>query len=221
MNKLVAICSLIAPVLSAAPLCTTFSSTPPTANSTGVIPYSAWAAPGFSCSFGDKTIAAIDPGAAPADTSLTIANQPLPGMANYIVTFNGSFIAPYILAYNIFIDATAPSPAPPGTLISNVGLDENAPAIGATAQVTTTVRTGSQAGPVVGTLTVTPSAKPAPAPTNATSLFVSNAFTGTGAVSFSDAFTQTLGVPEPASMILIGSGLALASLALRRRRSLR
>src|SRR5512133_2607696 len=123
MKKLFLLCSLTmiaAAALSAAvPACSTFGNP---------IPYATWTSAGFACIAGDKTVSNFTSTNAPTNTDLNVFVQG----SNYIVTFGGSFTAAFSVSYIITV---APS-APAGTFISAVGLDENAPAMGATAQVT-------------------------------------------------------------------------------------
>ncbi len=145
----------------------------------GPIVKAVWSAPNFSCTVGDKTLSNFNNTSAPDATNLRVFVQG----ANYIVTFNGNFTAPFSVGYDITVDPSS------GNFISAVGLDENAP-VNTTAQVVKTVKTTGGAN--LGTLTVLPSAKPLPLFLHQTALRITDAFSGAGAVSFSNAFVQGL-----------------------------
>lgn len=213
------ICLLGAFAVQAAPIlappvaqCSTLGTGSPT-NLT--FAYTAWSSANFACEQQDKIYSNFAPGAIPTDTTLSIQLQPLGGADFHTVTFNGSFMANFLVSYDIAIDLIQS----PKALITRVTGDLSNPSNLGTPSNLKTVFT--EAGATVGSLTSVPGNPGSTIVTSATALHVTDQYTANGgaAVSLSNTFREDLNaVPEPLSYALVGGGfLFLASLRRIRR----
>lgn len=200
------------PVLAPpAPPCSSFG-TGPENNLT--ITNGLWTLPNFFCQQDDKIFSnfAIT-GGLPATTTLRLQEQTIGAVDFHILTFDGNFLAPFQVSYDIAVDLTM---SPTNRIVRVSGDLSNPTRIG-DPQALKAIYT-SPGGVFLGSVSTFPFLPGVPLTVNETALHVVDSYfpNGGGVVSISNTFAQAE-IPEPGVALLVGSGFVLLALKLKRK----
>jgi hypothetical protein len=160
----------------------------------------------------DKIFSNFAQAGVPLFTSLELQTQTIGAVEFHIVTFNGNFLSPFVLSYDIAVDLTM---HPLRRIVRVSGDLSNPTRLGGPNVIKDIYRSG---GPFIGSVSSFMLNPGTPLALNETAVHVNDTYLpgGGAAVSISNTFAQA-DVPEVASLWLMGLGLALVARLKRRR----
>lgn len=176
------------------------------AQTSGLIPYATWTAPGFTYEQQDKIYSNFAVSGTPyTGTTLTLLTQTIGGTDFHTVDFGGLFSSNFTISYTVAVDLII---APNGR-IDRVSGDVSNPFGVGSPQNTKSVYDGGS-GTLYGSITSTGGNPGGALFLSATTLNITDSFVANGGAlneignSFRENFST---VPEPGTMLLLGFGL--------------